>query len=93
MQRASPTRMTPIINSGLSGNSTMASRNITKGPTIQFWINDKLNNLRLLKTTGNSSYLTFASGGYIIKIKPIAIGILVVPELNESQKPAIPGKA
>ena len=27
--------------------------------------------------------MTFAKGGYIIKIKPIAIGMLVVPLLNE----------
>jgi hypothetical protein len=33
-----------------------------------------------LKTSGSSSYLTFANGGYIIKINPIAIGIFVVPD-------------
>ncbi len=44
-----------------------------------------------LKTSGNSSYFTFASGGYIIKINPTAIGIFVVPILNESQKEATGG--
>ena len=36
-----------------------------------------------LKTSFSLSYLTFAKGGYIISIKPIAKGILVVPEENE----------
>jgi hypothetical protein len=35
--------------------------------------------------------LTFASGGYIIRMSPMAIGIFVVPELRESQKSAMPG--
>lgn len=35
------------------------------------------------KTFGSSERLTFANGGYIIKIKPIAIGIFVVPLLAE----------
>jgi hypothetical protein len=43
-----------------------------------------------LKTSGNFSYLTFASGGYIIRINPIAIGMFVVPELNEFQNVDIP---
>jgi len=45
----------------------------------------------LRKTSFNSSYLTFAKGGYIITINPIAIGMLVVPELIEFQNPAIEG--
>lgn len=44
-----------------------------------------------MKTNGNFSYLTFARGGYIIRIRPIAIGMLVVPELKEFQNPEIPG--
>lgn len=35
--------------------------------------------LVFLKTSLNLSYLTFVNGGYIIKINPIANGILVVP--------------
>ena len=30
-------------------------------------------------TRGSSAYFTFASGGYIMRIRPIAIGRLVVP--------------
>ena len=33
------------------------------------------------------SYFTFANGGYIINIKPMAKGILVVPLENELIKP------
>lgn len=33
----------------------------------------------LAKTFGNVRYRTLASGGYIIKIKPIAMGQLVEP--------------
>ena len=33
----------------------------------------------LRNTWGNCSYLTLASGGYIIRIRPTAIGMLVVP--------------
>jgi hypothetical protein len=32
-----------------------------------------------LNISGNSSYFTLANGGYIIKIRPIAIGIFVEP--------------
>ncbi|MNO93796.1 hypothetical protein D3C76_854000 [compost metagenome] len=32
-----------------------------------------------LNTSGSSSYLTLASGGYIITIRPMAIGMLVEP--------------
>jgi hypothetical protein len=45
-----------------------------------------------LKTSGSFSYLTLASGGYIIRIRPMAIGMFVVPELNEFQKSEIPGQ-
>jgi hypothetical protein len=69
----------------------MARKNITKGPTIQFWVSERLKSFRFLKTNGSFSYFTFASGGYIIKTSPTAMGILVVPELNEFQKPDIPG--
>jgi hypothetical protein len=69
----------------------MARRNITIGPIIQFIVRDRLKSLRFLNTRGSFSYLTFARGGYIIRIRPIAIGMLVVPELNEFQNPEMPG--
>ena len=41
---------------------------------------------------GKAAYnVTFASGGYIINIKPIAIGTFVVPDWNEFIKPAVLG--
>jgi hypothetical protein len=61
---------------------------------IQFCTRDRPSILKFLNTPPNSSYLTFASGGYIIRIRPIAIGILVVlsgEDFNESQKTAMDG--
>ena len=49
------------------------------GPTIQFWKSDNNKTFQSLKTRHISSYFTLANGGYIINIKPIAIGIEVVP--------------
>src|SRR5690606_5024893 len=57
----------------------MARRNIKIGPITQLRTRDKVRTLVSLKTSPKFSYFTFASGGYIIKINPIAKGILVVP--------------
>jgi len=65
---------------------------MSNGPITQFWKSDNPRTLKLLKTSFSSSYLTFASGGYIITIRPMAMGMLVVPELMEFQKWTIPGK-
>jgi hypothetical protein len=35
----------------------------------------------------------FANGGYIIRIRPIAKGILVVPEENELMKSPLKGRS
>ena len=53
------------------------------GPMIQLSNKETLRTFVFLKTSFSLSYLTFAKGGYIISIKPIAKGILVVPEENE----------
>ncbi len=66
--------------------------NISSGPMIQFCTRESARIFLLAKTLGSSSYLTLASGGYIINIKPMAIGILVVPELNELIKDSEEGK-
>src|SRR5664280_2919279 len=63
------------------------------GPIIQFCIKESERIFMFLKTLPSSSYLTFARGGYIIRMSPAAIGILVVPLLNLFQKSAIPGKS
>ena len=65
--------------SGRSRRKTTASANIRIGPTTQFWTRDSPRTFPLRKTRGSSSYRTFASGGYIIRMSPIAIGIEVVP--------------
>ena len=46
---------------------------------------------QFLNTSPSSSYFTLARGGYIIRISPIAIGILVVPTWNWFQKSTTPG--
>ena len=82
----------------LPGNSLknrIARVNIRTGPIIQFWMRESPRILKLRNTPPNSSYFTFASGGYIISIKPMAMGILVVLsglDFNESQNVAIDGK-
>ena len=73
----------------------IASRNIKTGPIIQFCTKDKPRIFVFLKTSPNSSYFTFARGGYIMRISPTAIGIFVVlagDDLSESQNVAIEGK-
>jgi hypothetical protein len=80
---------------GKSLKNTMANANIRTGPIIQFCYSERPRILKFLNTPPNSSYLTFASGGYIIRIRPIAIGIFVVlsgEDFNESQNAAIAGK-
>ena len=57
--------------------------NMRIGPMIQLSNKETLRTFVFLKTSFSLSYLTFAKGGYIISIKPIAKGILVVPEENE----------
>ncbi|GHT27539.1 hypothetical protein FACS189432_04260 [Bacteroidia bacterium] len=70
----------------------MARKNIKKGPIIQFKKSDTLNTLVFVNTSFNLSYFTLVNGGYIINIKPIANGILVVPDENELIKLADEGK-
>lgn len=53
--------------------------NINIGPITQFKIRETLKTFVSLSTCPRFSYFTFAKGGYIIKINPIASGILVVP--------------
>jgi hypothetical protein len=69
-----------------------ARMNIKIGPTSQFCISESIKTRVFLNTSPSSSYFTLASGGYIIKIKPTAIGMFVVPLWKEFQKPTIPGK-
>ena len=44
-----------------------------------------------LKTAFILSYFTFAKGGYIIKISPMANGMLVVPFEKELMNPGLSG--
>ena len=66
---------------------------MSTGPTTQFWISETSSTFQSRNTSGSFSYRTFANGGYIIKIKPIAIGIFVVPTETRSNASAIPGTA
>ena len=58
----------------------MAKRNIRKGPTIQVIRKEMTKSLGFWKSNGSLEKSTLVSGGYIIRINPIAKGILVVPE-------------
>jgi hypothetical protein len=66
-----------------------ANTNINKGAMIQVMNKDIPINFKFLNIRGISSYLTFAIGGYIIKINPIAKGMLVVPLDKLSKESAI----
>ena len=77
--------------SGLSRSSSTASANIRIGPTTQFWTSESTRMRRCWKTRPISSYFTFASGGYIIRISPMAMGMDVVPTLKRSRKGTTPG--
>jgi hypothetical protein len=65
--------------------------NMSIGPTIQFNKRDTPKILVFLNTPFRFSYLTLVKGGYIIRINPMAKGILVVPEEKESIKLAEEG--
>jgi hypothetical protein len=84
MQRASPMRIRPTMYSGLSCRNTTARPNMRSGPMTQFCTSDKVITRLLRKTLPSSSYRTFASGGNIIRMSPMAIGIEVVPTLIRS---------
>ena len=64
---------------------------MSSGPMIQLRINERLSILVSRNTSPIFSKRTFASGGYIMRINPIASGILVVPLENELMKPAVDG--
>ncbi|MNP28461.1 hypothetical protein D3C76_1214250 [compost metagenome] len=76
---ARPIMMSPIMYSGKSLKNRKAKKNIKIGPMIQFCTKESSNTFQSLKTRPSFSYFTLANGGYIITIRPTAIGIEVVP--------------
>ena len=68
----------------------IARTNIRMGPMTQFWTSERPRTFLFLNTSPSSSYLTFASGGYIIKIRPMAMGMLVVPTWKLLMKTSVP---
>ena len=85
MQRAIPTRISPYIKSGWSLMTMTVRANISTGPTIQFLTSDRPSTFVFWNTIPSSSYFTFASGGYIIRISPAAMGI----EVDPTERPVI----
>ena len=83
--------ISPMAYSGLSASKVSARANMRIGPTIQFWTSDSPRIFVLRKTWGSSSYFTLASGGYIMRMRPSAIGIEVVPTVNRVMARARPG--
>ena len=61
------------------------------GPINQFCTRERPSTFLLRKTLCNSSYRTFVKGGYIITIRPAAIGIEVVPMLKRPRNGTTPG--
>ena len=57
----------------------------------QFCTSERPSTLRLRKTSPSSSYFTLANGGYIIRIRPMAMGMLVVPTWNWLMNASTPG--
>jgi hypothetical protein len=57
---------------------------MSRGPTIQVINKEVQSNFPCLNRTGTSLKSTLVSGGYIMMIKPMAKGILVDPDENES---------
>jgi len=55
---------------------------------IQFCTRDSVRMRVSAKTFGNWEYFTFASGGYIMRIRPMAMGRLVVPTVMGAKNPA-----
>ena len=49
------------------------------GPTIQLRARDRRRSLVFRNTAPSASYLTLASGGYIMTMRPRAMGRLVAP--------------
>ena len=91
MQRARPIMISPTMYSWWPERNAMASRNMRIGPMIQFWTSDRARTLTSRKTYPSFSYLTLAKGGYIIRIRPTAMGMLVVPTWKELMKSRTPG--
>ncbi len=68
----------------------MARANMRIGPMTQFCTSESPRIFLFRKTSPSSSYFTLASGGYIIRIRPIAIGTLVVPTWKLLMKASVP---
>jgi hypothetical protein len=68
-----------------------ARANIRTGPTTQFWTSESPSTLPLRKTRGISSYRTLASGGYIMRMSPAAMGSEVVPTESAFTAGTTPG--
>ena len=71
----------------------MARTNINTGPTTQFWTSESASTRLLRKTSGSSSYRTFVNGGYIMTMRPMAMGMEVVPTLKRLRNGTMPGTA
>ncbi len=64
---------------------------MSTGPISQFCTSDNDTTRQSANTSIIRSYFTFARGGYIIRIRPIAIGTLVVPTSKRPMISRTPG--
>ena len=65
---------------------------MSTGPITQFWRRERPITFLSRNTSPISSYFTLAKGGYIMRMSPTAIGILVVPTWKELMKFSAPGR-
>src|SRR5699024_6891596 len=79
IQRAKPTIISPVRNSGSSGKKVQAKRNMNAGPTTQFNTTDTTINWPFEVISTAWPKRTSASGRYIITNSPNAIGTEISP--------------
>src|SRR3990172_8685036 len=91
MRGGSPARMRAVRYSGRSGRKIHARANMRNGPRIQFWTRLTAMIRRFDARRGRSSYRTRARGGYIIQIRPTAIGIETPDQERASRLAERPG--
>lgn len=91
IQGAIPMMINPVMYSGLSRKKKIDNKNIKKGPTIQVIKIEISNSFGFWNILGMIEKSTFVKGGYIIRINPMAKGILVVPLEKELIIPEVEG--
>ena len=92
MQRARPMMIRPTMYSGISAQEEHGqTRTSASGRSPSSAPATAPSTFLFRKTRPSSSYFTLASGGYIIRIRPMAMGMLVVPTFKALMTPVEAG--